>query len=68
MNRTKNKDELVVNGEGQLQMFDLTGRLVMSVSTKGAQSRVALPEISSGMYVLRINEKNGVKTQKIVIE
>lgn len=61
-------NELVVNGEGQLQMFDLTGRLVMSVSTYGAQSRVALPEISSGMYVLRINEKNGVKTQKIVIE
>lgn len=61
-------NELVVNGEGQLQMFDLTGRLVMSVSTYGAQSRVALPEISSGLYVLRINEKNGVKTQKIVIE
>ena len=61
-------NELVVNGEGQLQMFDLTGRLVMSANTYGTQSSVALPEISKGMYVLRINGKNGIKTQKIVIE
>lgn len=61
-------NELVVNGEGQLQMFDLTGRLVMSANTYGTQSSVALPEISKGMYVLRINGKNGIKTQKIVIK
>ena len=61
-------NELVVNGEGQLQMFDLTGRLVMSANTYGTQSSVSLPKISTGMYVLRQNGKNGIKTQKIVIK
>jgi hypothetical protein len=60
-------DELVVNGEGQLQMFDLTGRQVISTNTSGTQSRVMLPNIGAGMYVLRMNGKNGIKTQKIVI-
>ena len=61
-------NELVVNGEGQLQMFDLTGRQVMMTDTYGTQSRVALPEIGTGIYVLRMNGKNGMMTQKIVIE
>ena len=60
-------DELVVNGEGQLQMFDLTGRQVISTNTSGTQSRVMLTNIGTGMYVLRMNGKNGIKTQKIVI-
>ncbi len=61
-------NELVVNGEGQLQMFDLAGRQVLTTTTYGTQSRVALPEIAAGIYVLRMNGKNGMKTQKIVIE
>lgn len=61
-------DALVVNGEGQLQMFDLTGRQIMTTNTYGTQSRVALPETGAGIYVLRMNGKNGMMTQKIVIE
>ena len=61
-------NELVVNGEGQLQMFDLTGRQVMTTNISGTQSRVALPELGTGIYVLRLNGKNEVITQKIVIE
>ena len=61
-------EELVVNGEGQLQMFDLTGRQVLASNTYSTQSRITLPELKSGIYVLHINGKNGVKTQKIVIE
>lgn len=61
-------NELVVNGEGQLQMFDLAGRQVLTTNISGTQSRVALPELGTGIYVLRMNGKNEVITQKIVIE
>ena len=61
-------DELVVNGEGQLQMFDLTGRLVMQETVSGMQTTMALPDITPGVYVLRLCGTNGTMTQKIVME
>ena len=62
-------DELVVNGEGSLQMFDVTGRLVMKQTINGTQSAIALPDVAKGVYVLRLTGKtNGTQTQKIVIQ
>ena len=67
-------NELVVNcgpstgsGAALLQMFDVTGRLVMQRTVSGTQSTVSLPEASEGVYVLRLTDKNGVKVQKMVI-
>ena len=56
---------VIVNGEGTLQVVDVTGRVVRcsdgvhTVSTNG---------MTSGMYVLRLIEGNNVRIQKIVIE
>ncbi len=60
-------DEWVVNGEGALQMFDVNGRQLMSTVTTGTQTTLHLPQVSAGVYVLRMATNNGTKVQKIVI-
>ena len=60
-------DEMVVNGEGVLQVFDMNGRLVTSRELHGVQSTVALPEIANGVYVLRLTEGTQSRVQKMVI-
>jgi uncharacterized repeat protein (TIGR02543 family) len=54
--------DIIVNGEGELQVFDLMGRMVMQKRIDGVET---LREMShaTGVYILKLNEK----TQKIVI-
>ena len=59
--------QLVVNGEGTLQMFDVTGRLVSGIKLQGEQNTVSLPTLPAGVYMLRLEGGNGTQTQKIVI-
>ena len=54
-------DEIIVNGEGMLQVIDMTGRII-STSQVNGMSSIKL-NAASGVYVLRLNDK----TQKIVI-
>ena len=68
-------DQLVVNGgpstgsgTALLQMFDVTGRMMMEKTIAGAQTTTALPDLSTGVYVLLLKGTNGTQTQKIVIE
>ena len=60
-------DELVVTGEGVLQVFDVSGRLVASRELHGVQSTVSLPDVSNGVYVLRLTEGKQSRVQKMVI-
>ena len=60
-------DELVINGEGVLQMFDLNGRQLFSTEIHGIQASVAMPKVADGIYVLRLTNGNQVRTQKMVI-
>ena len=60
-------DELIVNGEGVLQMFDLNGRQLLSTEIHGTQATVAMPKVADGIYVLRLTNGNQVRTQKMVI-
>ena len=61
-------DELVINGEGMLQMFDISGRCLMSTQTMGQQSSVSLPKTAAGLYLLRLTTNSQVKVQKMVIK
>jgi hypothetical protein len=54
-------NEIVVSGEGELQVFDVMGRLVMQHRIDGVQT-VVKPN-QTGVYILRLNEKS----QKIVV-
>lgn len=60
--------QLIVNGEGTLQLFDVTGRLLCSQELHGTQNEVNVTGVSSGVYLLRLNTANGMKVQKIVIK
>ena len=51
--------DIVINGDGELQVYDVMGRMVKSMVVNGAQ-HVALPQ---GVYIFRLNEK----VQKIVV-
>jgi hypothetical protein len=54
-------NDIIVSGEGELQVFDVMGRLVMSQQVNGVQT-VEKPN-QTGVYILRLNGK----TQKIVV-
>ena len=55
---------IIVNGEGILQVVDAMGRVIIQGD---AMNRVSTSGITSGVYVLRLVNGNNVKTQKIVI-
>ncbi len=63
-----NNGNLVVNGEGTLQLFDVTGRCIYSATLSGTQSITALPDVTAGVYVLRLSNNNETRTQKIILE
>ena len=56
-------DDIVVEGEGELQIFDVMGRLVSSQYVNGVVTWSAA-SVQSGVYILRFNEM----TQKIVVK
>ena len=55
--------QLVVNGEGTLQLIDLNGRVLLQNQLEGTTNSVSLPVMSNGLYILKLNNK----TQKIVL-
>ena len=61
-------DELVVNGSGELSVFDVQGRCIASQRLAGTQSSISLPRAASGMYILRLTGDKQVKTQKLIIK
>ena len=56
-------DQFVVEGTGQLVIMNVLGQQVLSMYIDGSET-VTLPE---GMYFLRLEQENGVKTGKIVV-
>ena len=56
---------LIVNGEGTLQVIDLTGRVIF---TGDAMNRVSTNGMMPGVYVLRLINGDDVKVQKIVVK
>lgn len=59
---------LVVNGEGNLEIIDIAGHVLSVTRIDGTQSVVALPKVASGLYMLRLSSEKGVKVQKIIIQ
>lgn len=56
----QNGNDIVVSGEGELQIFDVMGRKVASITINGVET-VNIP--TQGVYIMKLNEK----TQKIVV-
>lgn len=61
----QNGDELIVNGEGELQVYDVMGRYVASYNING-NKRISAEQFSNAVYIFRLIGSD-VKTQKIVV-
>jgi uncharacterized repeat protein (TIGR02543 family) len=59
--------KIIVNGEGTLQVIDMTGRIIVSRSGE-VSGNVSTRGLKPGVYVLRLMNGDDVKTQKIVIQ
>lgn len=64
----QNGNNIVVSGEGELQVFDVTGRHLSTFRLDGSltANRATLGIIHSGVYLLRLIGKD-MKTPKIVV-
>jgi len=62
----QNGDQIIVNGEGTLQVIDLMGRIVATTTISGVTT-INASSLQSHVYIFRLLGKD-VKTQKIVIE
>ena len=60
-----NNGNIIVNGEGMLQVIDMTGRIVATHS--GRIQCVPTSGMTPSVYVLRLINGNDVKVQKIVV-
>ena len=54
-------NDIIVNGEGELQIFDVMGRMVSTQYVSGVET---INLQLHGVYIFRLNEK----TQKIVVK
>lgn len=58
----------IISGEGQLELIDVTGRVLYSSKISGEQTRVNFNMFSAGAYLLRlVQDRKNVNTQKIVL-
>ena len=60
-------DEIVVNGEGRVELFDLNGRRIMAETVSGPQGSIGKPNVASGMYLLRLTDNKRTHVQKLII-
>ncbi len=60
-------DEIIVNGDGRVELYDLNGRLIKAEEVCGPQSSISKPDTVSGMYLLRLTSNKKTYVQKIVI-
>ena len=61
----QNNNDIIVNGEGMLQVYDVMGRFVGSYEVNGNE-HISASNFSTGVYIFRLIG-NDIKTQKIVV-
>ena len=62
-----NNGNIIVNGEGTLQIVDVMGRVLSCTDTSNGAA-ISTRGMKAGVYVLRLINGDSVRTQKIVIE
>ena len=59
---------IIINGEGTLQVIDALGRILLTQKNTTANCKLSTANYKPGVYVLRLINGEDVKTQKIVIK
>lgn len=62
-----NDGNLIVNGEGRLDVIDVLGRIVYSAELTDTQNTVSLPQNAKGVCMLRHTNGDNVKVQKMFV-
>jgi hypothetical protein len=59
-----------INEKIDFQIIDLQGRILLNIKSFDVSENpvVSLNSIAAGSYILRITSKNGIETQKLIIE
>lgn len=60
--------EIVVNGEGTLQVIDMLGHILISRLVVSGSSLLSSDYLTNGVYVLRLINGEIVRTQKIIVK
>ena len=60
-------DEIIVDGEGRLEVVDMLGHVVVSRDASRSPG-LSTAGMTPGVYVLRLNDGKGTKVQKMVIK
>ncbi len=63
-----NNNEMIINnieGDGLVQIYDVMGRSVATYNVSGS-ANISMETLSEGVYIVRMIDANGVKTQKVV--
>ena len=63
-----NNNEMIINnieGDGLVQIYDVMGRSVATYNVSGS-ANISMETLSNGVYIVRMTDANGVKTQKVV--
>ena len=61
-------NEMIINnieGNGLVQIYDMMGRSVATYNVSGS-ANISMETLSNGVYIVRMTDANGVKTQKVV--
>ena len=59
--------EWIVSGKGQLDVIDVTGRVLRSQRLVNEHNRVSLNGVAKGVYLLRVSDGTNTMVQKIVV-
>ena len=60
-------DELIINAEGTVQLFDVTGRILYVGDVASHGERINVGHLNNAAYILRLVNEEGVKVQKVII-
>ena len=61
--------EIIINdveGSGNVYIYDIIGRPIITTNANGCTS-ISTESLASGIYIISLNDDNGIKTQKIAI-
>lgn len=61
-------DEIIINGEGTIQIVDILGRPMLTKDLSTLNSKLSTLNFTPGIYVLRLINGNEIKNQKIIIK
>ena len=55
-----------INREGYIEIFDISGKVLYNETCFASNTNINLDNFKKGIYIIRIKDANGVKTQKFI--